>query len=229
MENALKSVAGLPVVAMITKDEHAVMTRYVEELEDPLVLLKYMPTWLRSIMSLGSIKHPRIRPFIRTFMNALQSQSTAILTMVTKKRPLVPVTVNGEETTTYHQEVLALVTNLLNVFSLTVDAHIIHLLEQHKAETKPIHIFVGMNHAFRLAKLMDWSVADNTTFRVSEYRARAMASMTPIVNEWNEADRMAEDASAFLEFASKGKKRRTRTKRGTMAKRRHKYTRYSKK
>lgn len=210
MENALKSVAGIPDAAMRTAVEQAVMTRYEEEFEDPAVLLRYMTKWLRSISQLPSIRHPRINPLVREFVDVIRVQSTSILTTIREERQLVPITVNGKETTTFHQDVFALVTNLLHLFSLTVDAHILYLLEQHRAGAEPIHIFVGMNHAFRLAMLMDWPIVDNTTFNMRKYRAIAMKTMKPIVNDWNAPDRIAEDASAFLEFASKGKKKQSR-------------------
>jgi hypothetical protein len=207
MVNALKSVAGIPDVAMRTAVEQAVMTRYEEEFEDPAVLLRYMTKWLPSISKLPSIRHPHIYPLVREFIAAIRLQSTSILTTIREERQLVPVTVNGKETTTFHQEVLALVTNLLYLFSLTVDAHILELLEQHRDGAEPIHIFVGMNHAFRLAMLMGWNIADNTTFNMRKYRAMAMKTMKPIVNDWNAPDRIAEDASAFLEFAAQGRRR----------------------
>jgi hypothetical protein len=65
---------------------------------------------------------------------------------------------------------------MIRLHSIIVDGHIIHLLKSYK-DSKPIALFVGLNHAFRLAHFLNWDIVPN---EYNEYEQNAMETLLPL-------------------------------------------------
>ena len=106
---------------------------------------------MQIMRSIGSLNiSPRIKPNFESVIKMIQDQIVKIRTTVHSGKPWTMESVKLLE-----KECMNLHQLLSNICSMSVDAHIYELLETYK-DTNPIYIFVGINHASRLAIWLGW-------------------------------------------------------------------------
>jgi len=66
--------------------------------------------------------------------------------------------------------------NLLKISSLVIDAYIIKKLEEYKNKS-PIYIFVGLNHALRLAHLLSFNIESHGTIDIEQFAKAALENL----------------------------------------------------
>jgi len=177
MENVLRFVAGLATSTAPTID---VLTRKIVKegnFEDlRTTLMKIVKPILGILSTLVKQKFGKNTHIIEVFSKKINKQYQQIMGMYERNNEPVYLTVDGVNTTLFHLQFQNMVTNLLNIASIIVDLHIINLLKEYD-DSKPIAIFVGMNHAFRLAEFLHWEMIPNDTLDVAMFEEIATRTM----------------------------------------------------
>ena len=180
------------------------------------ILTKKMEITLPTYQSLKSfIQVKPIQSILRSHLKALQVQLKSVIEMFSKDLPQVYVEITegddkGEKSTLFIEEIKNIVRNVIQFHSLVLDASIIKLIQEYN-EDKPIALFVGLNHAFRLAHILGWSV-DNS---FDKYKASAMKTLTPsvFIKDSDESKVDASQVEGRKISKKKNKKRKTKKNR----------------
>jgi hypothetical protein len=185
LEDALRDVGGLPT---LYEDPTyvALRTHFILEhdMGHPLGLFKFISTIFNSYKELKQIIQP-IKELFGQYIKVIMQQMQSALKMLSQDLPNVRISLLDEynrtfESTTFHEELKNIIRNMLVVHSLVIDAHIINLVENY-TEDKPIAIFVGLNHAIRVAHLLHWKIEENKHIDMKYFQPRAMKAFTPSV------------------------------------------------
>jgi len=182
MENVLRFVAGLPTSMVPAID--AATRKMVQEghFEDLYTTMTQIVKPILSILSkLVKQKFGKNTYILERFSRKINKQYQEIMGMYERNEEPVYLTVHGAPTTLFHLQFQHMVTNLLNISSIVVDLHIINLLKEY-ADSKPIAIFTGMNHAFRLADMLNWEMIPNDTVDIPMFEE--MAENTMVVQHY---------------------------------------------
>ena len=158
---------GRPVTCIDIRIEYGFLSRIEEiEIRETIryasvittinVLLAATKKTLQALVKVIDLIRP-IRPVLDNVTDELKLQCKELIKYLDPEFDQVPL-------------FLAVYGNLVTVGSMVLDAFLLHELE---AATKknPIYLFVGLNHAFRLAKWLDWEIKDE---RYQELRESAL-------------------------------------------------------
>ena len=182
-ENVLKYIAGLPISNNPMVE--AITQRIISEnnFEDFDVVNKM---FIKPILAIfNKYKNITTSPLYDLYMKIMKKQHATLMHMIKNKLPHVYINVDQTIETLYIIEFRNLIKNIINMSSMMVDLHIINLLRAYKG-TKPIVIFVGINHAFHIADFLGWKVRPNDTFDWNAYEDYSYETSEPIVGHKGE-------------------------------------------
>jgi hypothetical protein len=177
MEDALRIVVRIP---SIYKDPVIVGIRnhYIQthNLQDIHVFMRYLAQIIKIYKSLKN--HMKVMDDLyMLFFREINKQFQMI------KRTLDST--NSEEInypSQFLERTELIVINMLRLNAFVVDAHIINLLKSYH-DTKPIAIFVGMNHACRLSRILDWEYTPGSIINPKGHYYDAINTLTPAYPE----------------------------------------------
>jgi len=124
---------------------------------------------------------------LRNYMNVIDDVYMLYSREINKQIQMIKRTLEANDKKANYEEqfferLTNVVFNMIHLNSIIVDGHIIQQLKSYN-DTKPLAIFVGMNHACRLAKFLDWKVTPNPGFDWEGYYSLAMYTLKPTYSE----------------------------------------------
>jgi hypothetical protein len=182
-ENVLKYIAGLQISFNPVIDAMVQQIMSQNNFEDFNVVDKIFIKPLFAIFN--KYKKSITFDIYKFYIKIMKKQYANILHMIKNKLPHVYINVDQSVDTLFLIEFRNLIKNIVNLSSMMVDFHIIHLLQNYEL-TKPIAIFVGMNHAIRLSEFLGWPVKHNNTFDWRIYEDYAYETMEPQIGHKGE-------------------------------------------
>ena len=125
---------------------------------------------LKAILSIKDIIKP-IRSDIDPIIDRVKVLVKYILTNARQENITQDIYINANK----------LYDNLIRLGSMVIDAYILHSFNTYD-DDQPIYLFVGLNHALRLAHWMKWKIHPNPTLDVNYYRENALLPLASYSN-----------------------------------------------
>ena len=166
-EDAMRHIVGLDI--LYTDSAHIRLRDQIikqNNLETISVLLRVIKKHI-DIYSALNIDMMVIQHIYLKYRKVIRKQYSILQHMLKTEK---------HETELFYEYLKSIITNMIRLHSIIVDGHIIHLLKSYN-DSKPIALFVGLNHAFRLAHFLNWDIVPN---EYDEQESNAMETLSPL-------------------------------------------------